>query len=191
MAGNYNDGDDYSIKEQVIFAHFMTTELEKAGIPFAVNADSHFYDREKATWVKEMIPLRDCIYTSYQQAVKDLFVESAGKIVNVTKKTSTSATIEWTSISWSKQYLLEVSTSKSFKSKKVYTVTGAKKTISGLQKGKTYYVRVRGCYTSGGKKYIASTVQSGKHDRKKHMCIHMLLGRIWKKITLTEMASFG
>lgn len=152
MAGNYNDGDDYSIKEQVIFAHFMTTELEKAGIPFAVNADSHFYDREKATWVKEMIPLRDCIYTSYQQAVKDLFVESAGKIVNVTKKTSTSATIEWTSISWSKQYLLEVSTSKSFKSKKVYTVTGAKKTISGLQKGKTYYVRVRGCYTSGGKK---------------------------------------
>lgn len=53
MAGNYNDGDDYSVKEQVIFAHFMVSELKKAGIPFAVNADTHFYDRENKTWIKK------------------------------------------------------------------------------------------------------------------------------------------
>lgn len=161
MAGNYNDGDDYSIKEQVIFAHFMTTELEKAGIPFAVNADSHFYDREKGTWIKEMIPLRNCIYSSYQQTVKILFTESTNKISKITKKSSTSATIEWTKMDWSKQFLVEVSTSKNFKTKKVYTVTGTKKTVSGLKKGKTYYVRIRGCYTSGGKKVYSrySTVK--------------------------------
>lgn len=152
MAGNYNDGDDYSIKEQVIFAHFMTAELEKAGIPFAVNADSHFYDRENGTWIKQMLPVRYCIYSSYQQALKTLFAQESNKISKITRKANGCAVIEWTKMDWSKQYLLEISSSKTFKNKKVYTVNGNKKTISGLKKGTTYYVRVRGCYIANGKK---------------------------------------
>lgn len=57
MAGNYNDGNDYSIEEQVKFAHYMVTQLEAAKIPFAVNSDTKFYNRETNTWVKKMLPL--------------------------------------------------------------------------------------------------------------------------------------
>ena len=62
MPGNYNDGNDYSIEEQMVFAQFVTESLEESGIPFAVNSDTKFYDRESQQWVEEMIPLRDVIF---------------------------------------------------------------------------------------------------------------------------------
>ncbi|WP_313529155.1 cellulase family glycosylhydrolase [Anaerotignum sp.] len=62
MPGNYNDGDDYSVEEQVEFAKYMTKQLEKAEIPFAVNSDTKFYDREKGVWIEEMSPVFDAIY---------------------------------------------------------------------------------------------------------------------------------
>lgn len=62
MAGNYNDGNDYTIEEQVVFAEYMTEQLTKAQIPFAVNSDTKFYDREQNSWVSEMIPVRDVIW---------------------------------------------------------------------------------------------------------------------------------
>ena len=49
-----------------------------------------------------------------------------------------------------------VRTSKSFKSTKTITIKSAKTTskkISGLKKGKTYYVRIRPYKTAGGTKY--------------------------------------
>lgn len=64
MAGNYNDGNDYTVEEQVIFAKYMTEQLTKAQIPFAVNSDTKFYDREQNSWVTEMIPVRDVIWKS-------------------------------------------------------------------------------------------------------------------------------
>lgn len=62
MAGNYNDGDDYTIEEQVVFAEFMTKSLSDAGIPFAVNSDTKFYDRENNQWIEEMQPVFKAIY---------------------------------------------------------------------------------------------------------------------------------
>lgn len=62
MPGNYNDGNDYSLEEQMVFAGFMCDSLEHAGIPFAVNSDTKFYDREKQEWIEEMIPLRNLIF---------------------------------------------------------------------------------------------------------------------------------
>lgn len=62
MAGNYNDGNDYTIEEQVNFASFMVQSLTGAGIPFAVNSDTKFYDRENQVWIDKMRPLRQCIY---------------------------------------------------------------------------------------------------------------------------------
>lgn len=64
MPGNYNDGNDYSIGEQVEFAQYMTQRLTKAKLPFAVNSDSKFYDREKNRWIAEMEPLIRCIFQS-------------------------------------------------------------------------------------------------------------------------------
>lgn len=57
MPGNYNDGDDYSIDEQVVFARFVAGELDRAGVPFAVNSDTKFYDREARRWIPQMFPV--------------------------------------------------------------------------------------------------------------------------------------
>ena len=62
MPGNYNDGNDYTIEEQVAFASYMTRQLTAAGIPFAVNSDTKFYDRKANEWIPEMKPVFDCIY---------------------------------------------------------------------------------------------------------------------------------
>ena len=62
MPGNYNDGDDYSIEEQVIFAEFMTSALVEAQIPFAVNSDTKFYDRETNNWIDNMQPVFKAIF---------------------------------------------------------------------------------------------------------------------------------
>ncbi len=62
MPGDYNDGDNYSIAEQCVFASYMTESLDEAGIPFAVNSDTKFYDREQQMWQEEMLPLRNILY---------------------------------------------------------------------------------------------------------------------------------
>lgn len=62
MPGNYNDGDDYSIEEQVIFAEFMTSALVDAQIPFAINSDAKFYDRETNDWIDNMQPVFNAIF---------------------------------------------------------------------------------------------------------------------------------
>lgn len=40
----------------------MTESLDEAGIPFAVNSDTKFYDREQQMWYEEMLPLRNILY---------------------------------------------------------------------------------------------------------------------------------
>lgn len=62
MPGNYNNGNDYSVDEQVVFAKFMSESLDKAGIPFAVNSDTKFYDRQTCLWIEEMQPVFRAIY---------------------------------------------------------------------------------------------------------------------------------
>ena len=51
MPGDYNKGDNYSVKEQIAFASFITEQLDKYGIPFAINADDHFYDYQAEDWI--------------------------------------------------------------------------------------------------------------------------------------------
>lgn len=62
MPGNYNDGDNYTIDEQTKFASFMTQSLTDAKIPFAVNSDTKFYDREHNLWISDMRAVFDAIY---------------------------------------------------------------------------------------------------------------------------------
>ena len=61
MPGDYNDGNNYSVEEQVVFAKFVSNELDKAKIPFAVNSDTKFYDRKNNKWYAEMIPVLNAI----------------------------------------------------------------------------------------------------------------------------------
>lgn len=49
-------------QEEQVFASYMTSRLTEAAIPFAVNSDTKFYDREKNIWIKEMQPVFNSIY---------------------------------------------------------------------------------------------------------------------------------
>jgi len=59
MPGDYNDGDNYTVQEQIVFATFMSCSLRKKLIPYAVNSDTKFYDRTNNTWVGNISPVVD------------------------------------------------------------------------------------------------------------------------------------
>lgn len=61
MPGNYNKGDDYLVKEQVIFAKFTASQLDQAGIPYAINSDIKFYDYTTSNWIDEMFPVLQAV----------------------------------------------------------------------------------------------------------------------------------
>lgn len=70
MANNFNEHEnrgkgDYSIPEQAKFARFVASELDKANIPFAVNSDTKFYERETGRWIAEQQPVLDAILQSH------------------------------------------------------------------------------------------------------------------------------
>ncbi|NOZ55288.1 MAG: glycoside hydrolase family 5 protein, partial [Calditrichaeota bacterium] len=69
MPGNYNKGNDYTVPEQVVFASFMVRELEKAGIPWSVNAVHHFYDDASNRWIQRMLPVRDAMLDPWKIAL--------------------------------------------------------------------------------------------------------------------------
>ena len=62
MPGDYNKGDNYSVKEQIEFASFMTQQLDKYGIPFAINSDDKFYDYQAENWIPQYKDLLNSIF---------------------------------------------------------------------------------------------------------------------------------
>ncbi len=83
---------------------------------------------------------------------------SASKVSSLTNSSSKKLKIKWKKVSTATGYQIQYSTSSKFTSSKTKTVTISKasttsKTISGLKKGKTYYVRIRTYKTVGGKTY--------------------------------------
>ena len=62
MPGDYNKGDNYSVKEQIEFASFMTQQLDKYGIPFAINSDDKFYDYQAEQWIPQYKDLLNTIF---------------------------------------------------------------------------------------------------------------------------------
>lgn len=48
--------------EQTVFATFMTSALESAKIPFAVNADTKYYDADTNQWLPAMEPVVTTIF---------------------------------------------------------------------------------------------------------------------------------
>lgn len=85
MPGDYNAGNNYSVEEQVVFASFMTEQLTNAGIPFAVNSDTKFYDREKNVWLESMQPVFTCIYGK-RAVEQDGFISTENTEIKINKK---------------------------------------------------------------------------------------------------------
>lgn len=80
---------------------------------------------------------------------------------SVTKKTSSKMTVKWKENTKVTGYQIQYSTSNKFAASKCKTVTvkeniTTSKTIASLTKGKTYYVRIRGYRTIGGKTYYSA-----------------------------------
>ena len=79
MANNYNEkkakkhtmpdgapaGGSYSLDEQIAFAKFMSKRLQKAGIPYAVNSDTKYFDRENNRWYGSVERVLDTILRRY------------------------------------------------------------------------------------------------------------------------------
>lgn len=57
MPGNYNKGNYYSIEQQTVFASVMIESLERASIPWCVNAIHKFYNEVDNQWIDSMTPL--------------------------------------------------------------------------------------------------------------------------------------
>lgn len=57
MAGNYNDGNDYSAAEQAVFASYMTHVLDSVQIPWAINTIDKFYDYTNNQWIDSLKPV--------------------------------------------------------------------------------------------------------------------------------------
>ncbi len=78
---------------------------------------------------------------------------------SVTNSSSKKMTVKWSKASSVTGYQIQYSTSSSFSSYTTVTVSGASnvsKVISGLTKGKTYYVRIRTYKTVSGTKYYSA-----------------------------------
>ncbi|MCC8067575.1 MAG: fibronectin type III domain-containing protein [Clostridiales bacterium] len=81
---------------------------------------------------------------------------------SLTKVTSSSAkkmTVKWTKSSGVSGYIIQYSTKKDMSGGRIKKVSGASKkskTISGLTKGKTYYVRIQTYKTVNGKNYYSA-----------------------------------
>jgi len=74
------------------------------------------------------------------------------KVTAQTKK----AKVTWKKVSHATGYQVQCSTSKKFnKNKKTSSTNKLKKTIKGLKKGKTYYIRVRAYSMDSGMRYYA------------------------------------
>ena len=70
--------------------------------------------------------------------------------VKLKKLSSKSISVTYKKAAKASNYQIQYSTSKKFTGAKIVTLKGNSRTIKSLKKGKTYYVRVRTCYKSGG-----------------------------------------
>jgi len=59
------DGGDHTEAEQLAFAAFMSRSLQQAGIPFAINSDTKYFDREHNSWYLSRKKLLDVILQRY------------------------------------------------------------------------------------------------------------------------------
>jgi hypothetical protein len=87
------------------------------------------------------------------------------KLSSVSNAKGKKMTVKWKKNSLCSGYRIQYSTSKSFSSSKTKTVSKKSTTstkISGLQKGKTYYVRIQTYKTVNGKKYYSGWSSASK-----------------------------
>ena len=77
----------------------------------------------------------------------------SSKEISKVKKTGTRAKLSWKKLAGATGYTVQYATNKAFKKVKNVKVSKTTATISGLEKGKTYYARINAYAKISGKKY--------------------------------------
>ena len=97
--------------------------------------------------------------SSYNKTGKPAYRLTNIKLSSISNKKGKKMYVKWGRNTKATGYQIQYSTSKSFYGAKTKTVKGGRKssyTLSGLAKGKTYYVRIRAYYSKGGVKSYTS-----------------------------------
>jgi hypothetical protein len=87
--------------------------------------------------------------TNYKTVTKTVTITvkpATAKIASVKNTASKKATVKWSKLSYVSGYQIQYGTNSNFSGAKTVTISGAStvsRILSGLTKGKTYYVRVR------------------------------------------------
>jgi len=61
MFGNYNEGNNYDIDQQIVFAKYVNTKLRQLNIPYAINSDRIFIDIDKGVYINKYKRILDAI----------------------------------------------------------------------------------------------------------------------------------
>jgi Cellulase (glycosyl hydrolase family 5) len=61
MFGNYNEGNNYNINQQIVFAKYVNTKLRQLNIPYAINSDRIFIDIDKGDYINKYKSILDAI----------------------------------------------------------------------------------------------------------------------------------
>ena len=98
-------------------------------------------------------------YKSANSSVKTIYFVKRPSISSLTNSAKSTMLAKWSKNSKANGYQIQYSTSSSFSSPKSVTITSnatVSKKITGLTKGKTYYVRMRSYKTVGSTKYYSA-----------------------------------
>lgn len=94
--------------------------------------------------------------SSYDKAGLKIVRLTAPALYTPSSKAAGKLTVRWKKAPFASGYQIQYAASKSFSGAKTMTETGLTKTISGLRKGGTYYVRVRAYKKVSGKVYYSA-----------------------------------
>ena len=61
MSGDYNHGNHFTIPQQVAFSEFICGALKGAGIPWAINTFSIFFDTATDAPKRDLLPVWETI----------------------------------------------------------------------------------------------------------------------------------
>jgi hypothetical protein len=109
------------------------------------------------------------VSTSVVSDVGAMYVKTPSGL-SLSQKKAKTLKAAWSSVSGVSGYQIACASSASMKNKKLYTIRGSKQKASlltGLKKGKTYYIRIRAYKTSGKNVYYSEWSSTKKHKIKK------------------------
>ncbi|MCD7746606.1 MAG: Ig-like domain-containing protein [Lachnospiraceae bacterium] len=156
--GKVSDADGYYVYRKSDSEEAAALIKTISGTSKVSYTDTAVKNNNGTTYIYTVIPYGDTIISN--GASKTITRLTGTKLSSAKNTSKKKATIRWKKSSNVSGYQIQYSTSKTFssgnKTKQVSGASKAKVKLSGLKKGKTYYVRIRTYKTVSGKKYYSA-----------------------------------